>query len=341
MKVPRVPNPDDRLLWELRLGVFNYPAVTVADELGVFNSLSDGTKTIKDLAERTNISERAAEILTNVLWGLNLVDKKKNKITLSKTAKQYLTPASPFYWGNVLKLSHQGEDHRKMLDAFRKDGSAIQFGGKNFTDMWEQGSVDEAAAANFTARMHDYIFSPALGAARTQIFRGVKNLLDVGGGSGAFCIALAAANKKISPTVFDLPAVCKVAQTYIEKYQLTDRIKTVSGNFCREELPTGFDGILFSNIFHDWGIDRCQELANKAYEALPKGGKIFIHEMVHDPAKKGPLAVSCFSMLMFLNHPSAQQYSEKQLFDFLKNAGFKKMKRQKTFSYYSIVTGVK
>ena len=62
--------------------------------------------------------------------------------------------------------------------------------------------------------------------------------------------------------------------------------------------PAGYDGIFFSNVFHDWDRASCLHLAKRSYAALPPGGRIFLHEVVLNDTKDGPLVAAAFSMEM-------------------------------------------
>ena len=78
----------------------------------------------------------------------------------------------------------------------------------------------------------------------------------------------------------ELPSVCDVARSYIADGGVSDRVETVSIDMFREEWPPSYDGMFFSNVFHDWDVETNLFLARRAYEALPPGGRIFLHEML-------------------------------------------------------------
>src|SRR5207244_4159234 len=129
-------------------------------------------------------------------------------------------------------------------------------------------------------KMHATIFAPATMAVESGIFNSTKILLDVGGGSGCFSIAYLKKYPEREATVFELPVVCDVAQEYIAQYELTNKILTHSGNFFnRKTWPTGHDGVLLSQILHDWPEKYCKKILKNAYDTLPSGGKIYLHEM--------------------------------------------------------------
>lgn len=141
--------------------------------------------------------------------------------------------------------------------------------------------------------------------------------------------------------MFDLPAVCKVTKKYMKEYGSAKNVSVHPGNFfLQDDWPTDCDGILLSQILHDWRLDECTILLKHARKVLPTGGKIYIHEMLLDDNKTSPLATVCFDLLMFINHQS-QQFTKEMLFELLKSCGFSAPKTTPTFGYYSITTATK
>lgn len=97
--------------------------------------------------------------------------------------------------------------------------------------MWEDGSITPEAARSFTKRMHATIFTPSLEAINSGIFGSTKKLLDVGGGSACFSIAFTQAYPERTATVFELPAVCEIAQEYVNKYNAKKKYIDASRKF--------------------------------------------------------------------------------------------------------------
>ncbi|MCP4397333.1 MAG: methyltransferase [bacterium] len=341
MKHPfHVPLYDDKPLWDIWGSMYHLALLGVADELHLFEALESQALSLPELARKLEIGFRAAETVTSVLAGLNFLKKEAGKINLTEQAKIYLLPGSPFYWGALFKSSNMREEHKALRIALKHDGNPFSAYGKSFTDDWTQNSISLETARMFADLMHGMIFAPAVSAVKNEIFSHTTRLLDVGGGAGSFGIAFAYECPQSRATVFDLPPVCKIAQEYIQKFNVNERVDVYPGNFFADLWPRGYDGICFSNIFHDWPPDRCRTLAASAYDALEPGGRIFLHEMLLDDEKFGPLAAACFDLWMFVNF-SAQQYSQDELFHVLADAGFEEPGVLSTFGYYSVVHAVK
>lgn len=57
-------------------------------------------------------------------------------------------------------------------------------------------------------------------------------------------------------------------------------VQVHQGDFLRDELPTGFDRILYSRVLCDWSPDVCLMQFQKVRRALVPGGKIIINEVL-------------------------------------------------------------
>ena len=99
-------------------------------------------------------------------------------------------------------------------------------------------------------------------------------------------------------TVLELPLVCPLVDRYVEKFDLTGRIDSFGADMFTQPWPDGHDGIFISNVFHDWDTAKCEALLVKAFDALPPGGRIYIHEQLLDDDFGGPLTPISFSMAM-------------------------------------------
>jgi len=335
------PDVQDNFIWDMWMSMYHLAILTVADELAFFVHLQNKRLTSIQLAETIQISNRSIEILIAPLLCFGLIDKNNNKFSITSAAKAYLLPESPFYWGAIFEAQRNRAEHKKIIEAIMDGSNQLNFGGKTFTDMWKEGSITPEAAKSFTKKMHATIFAPSLGAIKSGLFKSTKKLLDVGGGSGCFSIAFIQEYPENEATVFELPPVCIETKKYIEQYNLSHKISILPGNFFNEEQwPIGFDGVLLSQIVHDWPIDYCMKILKHAYTSMPSGAKIYIHEMLLNDKRMSPLTVACFDLLMFINHKS-QQFTKNELFDLLQTVGFKKPNVKKTFGYYSVITAIK
>jgi acetylserotonin N-methyltransferase len=343
------PSTDDRRIWDLFLSGTYQGAIVAADDAGVFASLAAQPATIEELAGRLDFDVRATGILLRLLGSLGLLVVGGERFQLTDLARQYLVKSSPFYWGHMMRVTVSEWHRDTALAKLKAKGSASAAGPEGTpaatgsgrpVDGWAAGEIAIGQAQSIAASMHSHSLPAAIGAARNYDFTGVRRILDVGGGSGCFMIAFAQAHPKITATILELPSMCEAAATYIEAGEVGASVDTIALNMFRDTWPHGYDAIFFSNIWHDWNFRTCAWLAERAYEALPRGGRVMLHEMLLDDGGVGPATTAAFSMLMLLA-TQGQQFTFGELKGLLEGAGFRDVETRPTAGYYSITTGYK
>jgi len=349
--MPRYETPaaDDSRIWDVFLSGAYHGAVVAADDAGIFAALNDGPATIQELAGKLDLDERATGVLLRLLAAHGLVVFRNDSFDLTLDARLYLLKSSPFYWGPMLHVGVSSWHRDTLMAKLSQKGSADAVGplgtpkisgdGRSIDD-WASGSISLERARDVAMRMHSHSLPAAVGAAKHYDFTGIQKILDVGGGSGCFMIAMAQALPHLRCTIMELPAMCEVAKSYIDSGEVSERVDTIAVDMFRQPWPRGYDAVFFSNIWHDWNFRTCRWLAERTYEALPPGGRIMLHEMLLDNTGNGQKTAAAFSMLMLLA-TQGQQFTSEELRSILEDAGFAGVETTSTHSYYSITTGYK
>ncbi|XP_042397338.1 trans-resveratrol di-O-methyltransferase-like [Zingiber officinale] len=107
-----------------------------------------------------------------------------------------------------------------------------------------------------------------------DVFRGLRSLVDVGGGIGAMATAIAEAFPQIKCAVFDLPHV-------VSSLQGNPTVAAIAGNMFEFVPPA--DAVILKWILHDWNDEDCVRILRNCKKAIPpkeEGGKVIIIEMV-------------------------------------------------------------
>jgi acetylserotonin N-methyltransferase len=332
----KLPVVDDTPIWNAWLGLYQTPAISVALELEIFETLKAPADT-QALAAKTGYSERGLIALLGMLKSLGLLDRREGAWQLNNVSRAYLIGESPYYWGPFFSYMAAS---LPIHDLLRDNVKGVATGEGRPVQGWEEGQIDEALARRLTDFMHCHSIAPAVGVAETCDFTDVRRLLDVGGGSGCYAFSIALANPAMLATVMDLPTICAVAEDYIAKAGVSDRVNAKAVDMFREDWPTDYDCHFYANVFHDWSLETCQQLAELSFASLAPGGRICLQEMLLDDTGDGPIQPVAFSVLMCLG-TKGQQFTFTQLKEMLEKAGFKDVRVQRSYGYYSLVTGYK
>jgi predicted O-methyltransferase YrrM len=334
------PPCDDRPIWDVWMSVYQLPALTVAEDIGLFAFVAKRPATAREIAESLSLKESAVEALAAVMTSLGFLVQRHGMFSITEVSRYFLLADSPYYWGELLR-TFRGRLHTRILEALGQDKPpAGQKKGKPIIDQWKTGDLDPDVAKMFTQAMHSHSFPAAMGVVRRGNFEGVKRLLDAGGGSGSFCIAFALRHPEMRFTILELPPVAELAKEYVARYGLQDQIEVCAADMLRDPWPSGHDAVFFSDIFHDWDREGCIYLARRSYEVLPPGGRIYVHEMLLEDTKDGPLTTASYAISMLVT-TKGKQFTAKELDDLLRECGFEDVSVIPTYSYYSLVSARK
>lgn len=173
-------------------------------------------------------------------------------------------------------------------------------------------------------------------------FSGVRHLIDVGGGDASNIITLARKNPNLRATVFDSASVCEIARENIEKAGLSHRLDAVPGNCFEDAFPEGADCILFCHFFTIWSEMKNRRLLAKCHEALPRGGKAMVFNMMQHDDESGPLTAAMGSpYFLTLATGEGMLYTWSEYIAWMEKAGFTSITKQALPREHGLVVGTK
>ena len=359
METPDSPNP----LGKLNISVSDVPiydayiaarlscALVVATHINLFEFLHLNPSTQSEISSQFEFSERGTHSLLLALRYCKCVQLNSNdQWELTENSELYLLKSSPQYLGGLFQLEWDGFITPKSYYASLKVNKPQIYAGK---DPWESHDADPDKAKQFTLAMHSISSRPALGLAESIDLMPYSHVLDVGGGSGVFLIALLHKFPHLYGTVFEIPSVVPIANELFKKAHINKRARGVVGNFFKDDFQSfgqvvensvpkakSFDVILLSQILHDWNYEQGKALLKKAFESLPPHGLIIIHEKLMNDQKTGPLANILVNIDMVV-WTEGQQYSYSELSQMLLEQGFENINLVETVGYWSAVLAIK
>lgn len=283
-----------------------------AVELDVFSAAGDGA-TAAVVASRIGADERATSMLLNALVALGALEKDGGTYrTTQESAKFRAARAGLMHTVNLW-------DSWSMLTACVRAGTAVRRPGVEAQEKdWTKAFID-AMHANAASQARQMVQS--VGAA------GVKRLLDVGGGSGAYAIAFAQAEPHLHAEVLDLPQVTPIASRHIREAGLEDRVKTRIGDLTKDDFGQGYDLILLSAICHMLSEEENLDLFTRCAKALLPGGRIVIRDFILEPGRTAPRGAALFALNMLVGTRRGNTYTEAEYAGWLRKAGFSAVKR--------------
>ncbi len=137
------------------------------------------------------------------------------------------------------------------------------------------GDDDVAPYSELMANSQSFVAETVLDAVD---LRGVRTLMDVGGGEGAFLSAAGRRHPALELVLFDLPAVASRAARRFEAAGFSGRARVAGGSFFGDPLPQGADAASLVRVLHDHDDAPAMALLRRIREALPTGGRLILAE---------------------------------------------------------------
>jgi len=130
---------------------------------------------------------------------------------------------------------------------------------------------------------------------------GVRRLMDVGGGTGAFLSVVGRAVPGPELVLFDLPSVVPAARARLDAAGLSGRTRIVPGSFRDDPLPEGADAISLVRVLYDHADATVAALLGAVHAALPPGGRVIVSEPMRGepaPERAGDVYFAFYCMAM-------------------------------------------
>jgi cyclopropane fatty-acyl-phospholipid synthase-like methyltransferase len=191
------------------------------------------------------------------------------------------------------------------------------------TEKWVDGRPERDAGEvrDFIWGMHAIARDLAPRVAAKLDLKGVRRLLDLGGGPATYAIIFAQANPELKATVFDLPMPIEIARENIAKNGLTDRVDTLAGNFLNDAIGAGYDFIWVSQILHSQDEGQCKLIIAKAVAALAPGGALAIQDFYLNADGASPTGPAMFGVHMLAVTPRGRAYTFGEVGEWMQAAG--------------------
>ena len=317
------PRTDPTAIFEIFRGSYATELLTAAvAHFNVFSRLAHQPTKLADLGRTLELAERPLVVLVTALrsFGLLAMDTQ-SRLQLTDVAREHLLPGGEFDVGDYVGLAANSAGVLEMVERLRTNRPASHATGTAF--IYREGVAsameDEAAARHFTLALAGRAKNVAPLLAERVVMDGAKTLVDVGGGTGIYSIALLQKNPHLRAIVLDRPEVLKVAQEMAHAYGVADRLQTQAADMFRDPLPAA-DVVLLSNILHDWDLAECQALIGRCAASLRTGGPLLIHDVFLNDTLDGPMPIALYSAALFCL-TEGRAYSAAEYRGWLKEAG--------------------
>lgn len=258
------PEPLTALMHQRQL----YEAVAAAVEVGAFEWLKTA-RTADELSAALAIDREAVLYLLKTLARFGCLREEGGRFVNSPLAEVYLSRDSYLYLGQEFAADAAGGApagtlREKLLGASGK---------RTPEPAWSQERLRQLGVLA--------LMGPIQNTVGVCELTGARRLLDLGGGHGLYSIAFAQKYRGLKVTLFDLPHIVALAERFVRRFGMENRINLVGGNFLTDDIGSGFDAVLCANILHG---DKREAVLPKVRRALNPGGRLIVKCRAADAA---------------------------------------------------------
>ncbi|MBM4284138.1 MAG: methyltransferase domain-containing protein [Deltaproteobacteria bacterium] len=305
-------------LMDLVRGFRPAKVLLVANDLGVFDHLESPLSS-SQIAARVGADPRALGILLNALAALEVLVKEGDAFRNGEAASRYLVHGKEEYRGAILRHMHHTWWGWSELGETVVQGAPREQEPERWLDRHAETSGDWMR--DFIWGMHALARDLAPAVAEKLDLKGVRRLLDLGGGPATYAITFAQAEPGLTATVFDLPGPIEIARENIARHALQDRVATLAGNFLQDGIGSDYDFIWISHILHSHDEAQCRLILEKAVRALNPGGRLAVQDFFLNDDGCTPVEAALFSVHMLAVTPAGRSYTWRETAAWLEELG--------------------
>jgi len=295
------------------MGFMRAKYLFVAGELGIFEALADGPRSLDELARSLRIPHRTARIVVDAVTALGFLCRDGDRYQNAPTTQALLSGRGPQdlrpfvrFWNRI--------SYRRWLafeDSVRRGrGVAGEF---NFTP--EEQKI-------FCEGVEGFTNNQAVALVDAYDFGRHRQVLDLGGGTGSFLRRILERHRHLQGTLYELPGAAAVARQKLSAAALEKRMSIIEGDFLKDAIPGGYDAFLVANVVHVLDAEQNQQFFRRVRDCAPQGARFLLVDFWTNAAHTEPLFAALMAGEFLVVGGNGDVYSVEEGRSWLEQAGW-------------------
>ena len=306
-------------IFQIASGFMASKHLFAANEVGLFAALADGPRNVGELAEDTGVAQHRLRVLADAMVALGLLERRGDRYQNAPVAAAFLggdtaSDLRPFlrFWD---RLSYPTWTH--FVDAVRTgQGQSPAVLSEDEQRLFSEG-VEAIQAAPAQALPASYDFSRH------------ERLLDLGGGTGSWLLAVLQRYDHLLTTLFELPGAAAVArQRLAGEGHIAHRTEVVDGDFFHDPIPERHDAVLIANVMHLFSADHNKDLLRRTRARVAAGARLLLADFWTDPTHTEPTFAALMAGEFLVITGEGDVYSAQEVEDWLDQTGWRVLDRK-------------
>jgi O-methyltransferase/methyltransferase family protein len=299
-------------------------ALYVAAKLGVADVLDPQPLAAEDIARAVGARASQLRRVLRALVAAGVFCELEDGRFASNAAAAALRAGAPGRLRDVV-LNFGEEMYRsfgELLHTVRTGETA--FDSVYGAPLFEYYAANPEAEASAAARMLARTLPVARELAASDVLRGARTLVDVGGGAGALVAEVLRHDREIAGVLLERPGMLELAEEYLAEQGVADRCELVEGDFFAS-VPTGGDVYVLKSVLHDWDDERCVAILRNCRAAMDEAARLVIIELIlpERMTPSGPALSAALLDLIMLAHAGGRERTEAEFTQLLDQASLR------------------
>jgi hypothetical protein len=190
--------------------------------------------------------------------------------------------------------------------------------------LFEYYAAHPDTEASAGARMLARTLPVARELAASELLRGARTLVDVGGGAGALLAEVLRHRPELAGVLLERPGMLTLAQAYLAEQGVIDRCELVEGDFFAA-VPARGDVYVLKSVLHDWDDERCVAILRTCRAAMNDSARLVIVELIlpERMTPSAPMLSAALLDLIMLAYAGGRERTEAEFTALLDQAGLR------------------
>nr|AJV88379.1 MfnG [Streptomyces drozdowiczii] len=287
--------------YERLIGLWAPAVMEAAHELGVFAALAEAPADSGELARRLDCDARAMRVLLDALYAYDVIDRIHDtngfRYLLSAEARECLLPGTLF--SLVGKFMH---DINVAWPAWRNLAEVVRHGARDTSGAESPNGIAQEDYESLVGGIN--FWAPPIVTTLSRKLRAsgrsgdaTASVLDVGCGTGLYSQLLLREFPRWTATGLDVERIATLANAQALRLGVEERFATRAGDFWRGGWGTGYDLVLFANIFHLQTPASAVRLMRHAAACLAPDGLVAVVDQIVDADREPKTPQDRFALL--------------------------------------------
>lgn len=320
-------------IFETSIAYWRSSVLFEALKINLFEKLGENSLTAEEIAQICRTDLRFVKRLLRALAAMKLIRRENNTYTCTEDALDGLIP------GRSRNMSHfaraMGEDFSSgiWVDIPEK----LEKGSFSSYSLVEERQMNPQTLAMVTQNIA--LQGEAIALKENLDLSETSSLLDIGGGSGVYSIALCKSNPLLQAVIIDIPEVAALTKKIVAEYELDDRIQVVGMDWNDCKYENEFDCVLLSDVLY-FQSEECKKLINLAFRTLKPGGLLVVRGYFLDESDER-IFPALFDINLLVHNTANMNPSVDEVVSWIDECGFEECDSKPLTELSYLITGKK